>query len=194
MKLRNSTDFPSHFLRRLVSWCCKQIGLPAKWLHSAQFTNCELAFRGRAWYRDVLIRIGPDSHFPFPAHSYGGYEAPALSDRLETLIWITTHELTHVLQNGSPQGRRRDKEYSCEWHAHQALKAFQADRERLVAEWSAEPLRSAALSAPKPSTVERRAAKAREDLLRWQRKLTLAKGKVKKYTARVRYYEKKLTT
>ena len=94
--------------------------------------------------------------------------------------------------------RHGGSEHNTEALTKIVMDAFDADRERLLAEWAAEPARSAATStAPtfkdtlRASIVERRAAKAQADLERWQRKLKLAQGKVRKYKARVRYYERK---
>lgn len=61
MELRNSTDFADHFLRRMVSWCCKQLDLPAKACQCAVFTNTRDAYRGRAWsHGRILVRIGSE--------------------------------------------------------------------------------------------------------------------------------------
>jgi hypothetical protein len=57
-----------------------------------------------------------------------------------------------------------------------------------------------ALAARWPSTTgpygasEADAAKAAADLARWERRLKMARTKVRKYRTRVRYYEKKQTT
>lgn len=37
MKLHNTTDFPDYFLRRMVSWCCREIGLPVRYVQEATF-------------------------------------------------------------------------------------------------------------------------------------------------------------
>lgn len=98
--------------------------------------------------------------------------------------------------------RARDMEPHCDRAGRRVLAAFEADRERLLAEWNAEPLRAAAALAPEPnpepqpaapalSAAQRRAAKAATDLARWERKLKLAKTKVAKYRAKVKRYRKR---
>jgi hypothetical protein len=44
---------------------------------------------------------------------------------------------------------------------------------------------------PKPSTIEKRQARAVEALARWQRKLKLARTKVRKLSRTVAYYQKR---
>lgn len=129
-----------------MSWCCKQVELKPSHLHKARFTNCSRQFRGRAWHFEILVRIGAADKFPMAAHRYGGYNFPALEDRLEALVALVAHELTHLVQFRNPNGLRRDREYSCEWMAHRALLAFRADRETLLAAWSKERQSVAACS------------------------------------------------
>lgn len=191
MKLRNSTDYPNHFLRRMIGWCCRQIGLSQKHLRRVDVTNCTGTHRGRAWWYEVLLRIGPASSFPSMPNRYGGFDYPSYGDRTEALIAIAGHELAHIEQNHRGQGRRRDRERLCGIESMRCLNAFRADRERLMAEWGRKSERSAALSVPKPSLIEQRAAKAAADLARWQRKLKLAQTKVRQYKQRVAYYAKK---
>lgn len=64
MKLKNTTDWPDHFLRRMVAWCCRELDVPASYLRLATFTKYRGSFRGRAWHRSrrILIRIGADGH------------------------------------------------------------------------------------------------------------------------------------
>ncbi len=63
MKLINSTDFPDHFLRRMVAWCCKQIDCSPKILSGATFRNrSHGAYSGRAWGSAgrIVVRIGQE--------------------------------------------------------------------------------------------------------------------------------------
>lgn len=195
MKLRNSTDYPNYFLRRMVGWICRQVDYPASRVREAQFRNrTGSVYSGHAYgSRRIVASVGPASMFPFGPDNRPGLAGMVLADRMECLIAITAHELAHLHQYAN---RRTAKlkgrvEFDARWHEVKALDAFRASRERLLAEWSAEPERCAALSAPKPTLTERRAAKAAADLARWQRKLKLAQTKVQQYKRRVAYYAKK---
>jgi hypothetical protein len=39
MKIKNTTDFPDHVLRRLVAWCCRQLSIPVRSIPEAVFRN-----------------------------------------------------------------------------------------------------------------------------------------------------------
>jgi hypothetical protein len=64
-----------------------------------------------------------------------------------------------------------------------------ANREGLLAEWNY-PV-APRESKSKLSLIDKRAAKTEADLSRWQRKFALARTKIKKLKARVKYYEKR---
>jgi hypothetical protein len=191
VKLLNSTDFPTHFLRRMVAWCCRQVEYPVSCVREAQFRNrTSSCYSGHAYgSRRIVASVGPASMFPFGPDSRPGLAGMVLTDRLECLIAITSHELAHLHQYANRRTAKLKSrvEFDARWHEVKALEAFRVSRERLVAEWSAEPERSAALSAPKPSLIEQRAAKAAADLVRWQRKLKLALTKVRQYRRKVTY-------
>lgn len=60
MKLINTTDYPDYFLRRMVSWCCKEIGLPVRYVIEARFGVSRSQRGGRAylWKRKIGVRVG----------------------------------------------------------------------------------------------------------------------------------------
>ena len=190
MKLCNSTDFPDYVLRRLTSWCCKQIELSVRSVKHAQFRNAsKYAYAGGAWgMRRFLTRIGPDSFFPANG-SYAGVEM-IFHDRIEALVGVTAHELYHLKQER--EGLRRSRlERDADRAANQVLDVFRKQREDLLGEWMKAPK-----SRPKlkhKSVVERRAEAAFAKQALWQRKLKLAQTKLKKYKQKTRYYEQKLT-
>lgn len=191
MRLRNSTDFADTFLRRLVSWCCRALGYPARRLRAAQFTRTRSAFRGRAWQsRRILVRIGDDDKHAYPQqHKYPGrVYAPeyTLSDRMEALLMVTAHEIAHLARWHDGIGRTR--EARVDGMALAVLEKFRPQRDELLAEWGRLSERKAT---PKLSVVDRRAAKTADDLARWQRKAKLAATKIRKLKARMRYYEKR---
>lgn len=192
MKLRNSTNWTDSFLRRMLAWCAKQTGYPVRKLNEAQFRNRrERAYSGHAyWSRHIVVSIGPDSRFPTKPDGRPGMANEIMQDRLEALISVTAHELGHLVQHAEGRLRKlrqtRQTESSARFFEVQALRAFRADREVLLAAWSIEPVKE---SKPKPSIQEQRFAKVATALERWQRKAKLAATKVRMYKQKVRYYE-----
>lgn len=59
MKLKNTTDYPDHLLRRLVSWCCRELGLPVRELRSATFRNRGAGSSGRCYVEsgDIVVSV-----------------------------------------------------------------------------------------------------------------------------------------
>ncbi len=217
MKLKNSTDWPDYFLRRMVAWCCREVGLPASVVHRIAFGNRSRgAYSGHAWQSmRVHVSIGPESCYPTTGHLYPGctseaYRAPALQDRVEGLVAVTAHELTHLrdyhdhrerqrarnelLRAGNfPQPlvkRRRSGERHTMHEERRVIELFRAQRDSLLAAWSEAPTERAVK--PVATIQEKRATKAQSDLERWQRKLKLAQTKCRKLKQRVAYYEKSL--
>jgi hypothetical protein len=216
MKLKNSTDFADYFLRRMVAWCCKKLGLPQSVVKAAQFRNRSgYAYSGRAWCGSMrfVVSLGPEDRYPTQAHLYPGrtseaFRSPAYADRIEGLIGVTAHELTHLREVwterqlhverhvrlkmfGGPQKlvKRRRGERRTRFEERRVIEIFRAERESLLAQWNEPPAEKPAK--PKPSAVERRAESAILSLAQWQRKLKLAQTKVRKYKQKVRYYERK---
>ena len=198
MRLKNTTDYPDWFLRRMVSWVRKEIGVPAPILRE---TNCTLTktsrWRGRAWRNRILIRVCTErlSKVYFPYHDDRDGSNHILADRTEALIVVTAHEIEHVLQNHEGRlaklKRRRRLEPLTRLAASRVLAAFRERRAELEAAWYAPPALSAAESAPSKSIVERRAAHARKMLAQWERKQDTAKKRVASWRKKVKYYDGK---
>jgi hypothetical protein len=189
VKLKNTTDWPDWFLRRMIRWCAKHVELPPKALRSAQFrrrTTC--SYSGCGGSGRITVSIGPASKFPVEEHKVDGYPGmcPRIADPTEALVAITAHELTHVREMAKRVSRMLSERQTM-YEERRLLRMFQEDRERLLAEWSEPPAERPAK--PKASVQEKRAAKAQAALANWQRKLRLAQTKVKQYKKRVRYYE-----
>lgn len=195
MKLKNTTDFPDYFLRRLVSWCCRQLDYPVRQLRAAEFTKTRHAFCGRAWSsRRILVRIGEDTNidgaprYPrerkYPDRKY----APTctLQDRIEALIKVTAHELAHLSRWND--GVYRNREARVDGMAIAVLEKFRVDRDKLMEAWSEVPKHREAK--PKPSRQEQNAQRAAASLATWERKLKLARTKVAKYKKQVNRYER----
>ena len=196
MKLINTTDIPTHLLRRLIGWVCKRLDLPVRYVREVALRKSKRRYGGLCRGRRVGLRIGTASQFP-AARLYGD----PVVDREECLVWIAAHELGHVAQIHERSRTRRQFERTgntggseryVERLAQGVLDAFRTDRPALWAAWSAVPAPRAKV--PTKTIVERRAEKARAMLERWQRKAKLATTKVKAYRRKVRYYEKRLAT
>lgn len=199
MRLTNTTDFPNHFLRRMVSWCCKQLDLPVRDVKAANFANSRSAWGGRAYLRQrrISTRIGKASDFPATARQPGSKVTETIADRLECLVKVTAHELAHLdnYKHGSTtrlRGGHGGGEGRTQAMAFAVLRAFREQREQLVAEWSAEPKQREIKT--KLSRQEQNAQRAAKNLAAWERKMKLAKTKVSKYRKQVRYYERVAAT
>lgn len=195
MKIKNSTDWPVWFLRRMLSWCCKQLDMPAKDIRLAVFRNSRAAWGGSAYYwrGAITVCVGAASYFPSKGYKHGNGHQNTITDRLECLVWVTAHEAAHVAQKHTrsrQSGSGGGSEISTEWHATPVLEQFRAMRDALLSKWNTPP--AATLRPPQPNLLDRRAAKAKADLDKWTRKLKLAQTKVRKLKTRVRYYEKKV--
>lgn len=185
MKLRNSTSWQDWFLRRVVSWCCKELEMKQRIVRSCVFRNSRSSWGGCAYLSryQISVCIGRDSDFPESRKSMRGTPERTLNDRLECLVWVTAHELAHLLQYSERSGTRQGgnqggSEQATEWFASKALTSFRAMRDTLLSTWNNEP--ALRIAAP-VDRYQVKLAKAQKDFARWTRKLKLAQGKVKKY-------------
>ena len=199
MKLINTTDFPNVMLRRMVSWCCRRLDLPARYIREAKFQNRSYGpWSGHCKGRAILVRVGPDRAYPSPSKTHRtGTTLGTILDRTEGLVMVTIHELAHSVQQRvrtrtRARGGWGGSEAATDALVFPILEAFRKDRDSLLAEWSrpAGTVEPAVIPMISP-VIESRAAKAQAMLDAWERKLKLAKTKVAKYRKRVRYYEKR---
>ncbi|MCI0539593.1 MAG: hypothetical protein L0Z50_30655 [Verrucomicrobiales bacterium] len=193
MKIKNTTDWPTWFLRRMAGWCCRQLELPALTIKLATFRNSRSAWGGAAYYwkGKITVCVGEAGHFPTKGYLHGNGHQNGIADRLECLVWVTAHEIAHCLQADTKTrggGGGGGSEICTEWFAKPVLEKFRQCRDALLAEWNEPPAIPA--RSPKPTVKERRRAKSVNDLTKWQRKLKLAQTKVRKLKVRVRYYER----
>jgi hypothetical protein len=199
VKLQNSTNYGDRFLRRMVSWCCRQLEMPASYVRGCRFGNATNHWGGRAYLRQrrIGVRVGGPTQTDreLKHHRFGdGFQVVTYS-RLEVLLITAAHELAHLdlyrrgnRSRGNGRGHGGSERYT-EGRAFNVLQVFRSDSERLVEEWSLEP---AVAARQVPSVQDRRALKAASKLVEWQRKAKLAATKVKQYKRQVRYYERTL--
>jgi hypothetical protein len=201
MNLTNSTEYPDYMIRRMVSWTCRELGMPAKAIRTATFGNARNFFQG--WARlhtgNIWVRVSarPTSVWPHEYKGRFGLPGFLIADRLECFVLLTAHECEHIHQHIRGAGQTSDEnsvriERLCDIAMARVLDTFRANRAELESQWRAEPVREsrAALRAP-ASIVETRAAHAAAMLDKWERKLARAKTAVAKWNRTVKYYEKK---
>lgn len=199
MKLTNTTDFPDYMVRRMVSWVCRELGMPAKAIRVATFGNARNFWQGWANCRHGIIWVRvtnrPTSKWPHEYKARYGLPGFTVTDRLEAYVLLTAHECEHIHQERRGAGQTREEnsvriERLCDIAMARVLEAFKAKRAELETEWRAEPARRAAMSAPM-SIVERRAAHAAAMLAKWEAEEAKAHKLAAKWRRSVRYYEKK---
>lgn len=218
MKLKNTSRFPTHAIRRMVGWICREIGMKPPAL--AEFRNRTWrAYSGRAyWTRRIVVSIGPDSykggsgaihhHYPMKHRGYKraclpaveGSDYPTLHDSIDTLVMVTAHELGHICHFRLGH-TGRGCEAKADAMARMVYRKWREQREALWAGWTAtkaepaaEPVAAEPTPAPtpmkiKPDLIAQRRAKAEAMLARWTRRLKLATTKCRKYRRTVRRYE-----
>ena len=203
MKLTNTTDWPDWFLRRMMAWSCKEIGLPVREVRQAQFGKRRRgAFNGHARTSGLIrVVIGPNESFPtlpylYPGRTSEAFLSPGYADAIEALIGVTAHELTHLRTytqfRYKPMIRKLRRgihsERPTRFEERRVIETFRANRDALLAEWSAPP--AAKPRKPRPSRQEQNEAKARKLLAAWERKSKLARTKVAIYRRKVRRYDR----
>lgn len=195
MKLKNSTTLSDRFLRRMTGWVRAEVGLPAAKLRQANFTKTRRYCRGRAWSSGrILVRVNVNRTEGYPLNWHHRGVELNLPDALASLVYVTAHEVCHLLNWHVPGRDRelrqhRDLEPHCVRVGKRIMEMFLANREALLAKWN-EPGKERQIK-PTVSVSEKRTAKAQADLDRWLRKLKLAQTKVKKLKVKVAYYERK---
>lgn len=204
-KWKNSTDWSDAFLRRMLSWVCRELECPRKSIRRVEFGNRTTStYSGRAWFNGrILVRVGPAERFPTKArtHAHGTadeFSVGPIADRLEALVKVTAHEAAHIDngRRGNLSRRGGDRSWGgseryTDVRAEKVLDAFRLKRDELVAEWSKQDSPSAK---PAVSIVEKRAAHAAVMAAKWERKLKAARTKLAAWKRKVAYYDRRYAT
>lgn len=207
MKLTNTTTtptIPDHAIRRMTSYCCRVLGIPAREITDLTIRNrSDGSTSGRCWLRTgrIVCSVG---YILSERESDGAVRCPDdpglyrhtddwhLRLRMDKLLGVLAHEVAHraTYLQGTAKGPRNGhagcSEKDTQWHANIIMRAFWRDRDSLLDRWLQEPKRperAAARAAKDPR--QQRAEKDAELLKTWQRKLALAKTKVAKYKRKV---------
>lgn len=195
MKIHNTTTWPTEFLRRMASWCCREVEYPSTGLR-VRFGNSRSQYSGLAYIgrNRIGVRVSKDhARFPCPTlrHYTGAQEL--IADRVEALVHVTAHEIAHLEAHRRRSKSRRGgggggSEQLTDQVAFTVLRKFRRHRGELEAWWR-EP---AAEKPAKPRTTaqERRAQVAAMRLAEWTRRAKLAATRVKKYKRQVTYYQR----
>jgi hypothetical protein len=136
MTITNSTDFPLPFLRRLIAYIAKELGMKQSLIRRAEFRKSRSAWGGRAYLHQARIgvRVGDKSWFPAPCR--GGF---TIQDRLDALVMVTAHEMAHHMQyHEGSRTRLRGGHGGSERHTdhltYQVVNQFRKDKESLLAQ------------------------------------------------------------
>lgn len=197
MKLKNHTRLPDYFLRRIISWCCKEIGYSTRRIDIAEIRNRKNDGRlsGHAQgSRKFCISIPRNFQTDEPENVLPSDLA------LESLVRVIAHEVFHLWAHheGIRSRRNRKTRGSSERqtirHEIMVLEAYRKCRLELLDKWSVRPKRkSRARTNPPKSKVESRAKNARKKLSEWQRKHKLAQTKLKFWRKKVKYYDRTIS-
>jgi len=238
MKIKNTTDFPKHFLRRMTSWCCRQLKMPVKSIKQIGFLNREYGTSGHCYSSSGYIVVSIERRFEYKMRDINEREKLLLEKRYEPgyadgrvyvgtagsgrfilrelgpvacveqqaaqecgrvndLVRVTAHECAHRMQNLEGSGTRHSRRYGyrtrggsekrTRHHERAVLAAFRADRDNLIEAWMQEPKQRT--PKPKQTTLDKNTLKLKQ----WERKLSLAKTKVRVYRTRVRSSQRAAT-
>lgn len=192
MILKNTTDYPDYFLRRMVAWCCKKSGLPVRRVTRAEFRNRFSDYSGHAYGSGlIMVSIGRYG-FPTSPDDRPGMQGERFNDRTEALVAVTAHEVEHVCQYAERRIRQlhaeRKAERATRVHEVAVLRLFREQRESLLSKWNEPP--APRVRQPKATRAERNEIAARKKLDEWQRKLKAAQNKVRTYRAKCRRYDR----
>lgn len=190
MKLTNTTTWSDDFLRAMTLWVCEELDLPKRQVKIVHFgtprhgTHSGLA---RPWIGYAAIRVHENLiNLPLRYTRFG--RTLTWQDRLDILVTMTAHELCHIRQYND--GDKNTRERECDKWMGMVLDRFNVDREALLKQWYAykRPVRA---KRPQLSVPERREANAQQKLAEWEAKKRRATNAIKKYRAKVKYYERK---
>jgi len=218
MKLKNTTDFPDWFLRRMISWVCQNEWLDwsVRKINEVDVRNRFTSYRrrsGHAWpmHRRIVLSIGTAELFRptiFEENENGrrmpvrddsekdGWKKGSLEEgqkqRIRQLVDLTGHEVGHLTQYQKRAGHGKYSERECNHIAARVLEAFKENEDALVAEWMKPPSYATKPKKAKPTKQQERYERAKANLANWERKHKLAQTKLRKYRKQVAYYEKAL--
>lgn len=190
MRLRNTTDYPDRYLRRMIGWVCREVEFPVREVREANVCNStRYAFSGRAWPSyDVLVRVGADDKFPLKPFVRFGVTLE-MRDRTEALVAICAHEIWHLRQYRM-DWRERSWEHDAYAEGMRVLRTFREKRETLEERWYAgDEGRSGSVQAKRANLARKRYAECARKAAKLRRELKSVAARANRYKKQVRYYE-----
>lgn len=169
MKITNRTAYDTKALRWLIEEVHRR--------------TAQARGRLKTWpYLHVTVAGNRAGHYTGHA-SYSGYAMvlripQANADPVRT-VWLIRHELLHNYGQRHRNYRPIDRDFF-----HDGDTRFTWAADRFGTTLPLKPVR------PKPNLKGEREQRARELLSQWERKLAIAHRRVKKYRAKVHYYER----
>lgn len=208
MKLKNTTDFPDWFLRRMISWVRlnSHIELPTKYLREVEVRNRRTAYRKRSGHASIyegriVLSIGTlDVFRPYlfdesnmhlrdeDGHFVYGDPDPAL--RIRKLVGLTAHELGHLAQFHRSGRHATYSESGANWMEDQVVEDFVANSLALTTAWMEPP---AYAKKEKVKKLPKRLVRAKNALMKrdeWKTKSERAAKKAKDWQLKVNYYQR----
>lgn len=198
----NRTKWPTPAIKILGKWICWHAGIT--WNYQITLGNSRRGWYGRGGscsqttHLDRRYRL----KFPYKIEDSRITNGPTylVNSRLELLVFLLAHEACHA--NGGKPSEYRNKEtrrvdrqsmeYDCNLFGMETVKALREEwkelRPRIMAAMRRERDQKNRKRDP-DARLLKNLERARDTLVKWERKLKLASTKVKKYRQKIRYYE-----
>jgi len=145
LKLINTIGWKSPWVRKVVQFCCKELGYPVRNIRLARFFLCHNgSFSGGAYLtrQAIYVKISPMLSYPIQLAPQRGLPDLWLLDAMELLVNITAHEIAHLERFARfgcvwmIQGRRDTRsELETEQLARNVLATFRLARPLLLIRW-----------------------------------------------------------
>jgi hypothetical protein len=145
MEIVNTIGWRTPWLRRVVAYCCRELGYPAARITKATFRKAHQMYwagKARCLTREISVKISPTNRYPIDSKAHRGLAPTPLVDAVEVLVKLLAHEIAHIerWERFARDWRRRGRrdtllERDTEAPARGVLAAFRAVRERLLSAW-----------------------------------------------------------
>jgi len=174
MKVINKTDYDTRYLRSLFIKCEKHEGTNHKYRNVKVIYAHTYWVGGYAWYnsRSVVMKL-PKRRTIKMTNYHPGDKKIEVGVSNQRIAQTYIHEVGHNL-GLHHKDMPRSSTIDVSWLPDEFI-----------------PLKKSKAAKPKPNIVEVRAIKAQKKFDEWSKKLARAKTFVKKYRAKVKYYERK---
>jgi hypothetical protein len=145
MLIKSTIGWKKSWLRKVVSFCCRELGYNASNITRAIFSQAHSGeYAGRAYcgWHQIKVKINPINTYPVIDRYPRSLPPLELNDPVEVLVLITAHESAHLERwdrfvRGLKREGRRDTllERDTERLARMVLASFRNQRKRLMEKW-----------------------------------------------------------